>query len=159
MNQETAKIKTKKHSQVKTARLNCVADLFIIFILVGGFVERIYRANHFDIQDYSPTNIVIRNIFRFLIIIALMFLAVYRVRFINSTEKTDELAALHRYKAGYIAKYISLLIIAITICIIKNFEPIFTDYFDNITIGIVILLLGELITNITFIILEKFQLD
>ena len=78
---------------------------------------------------------------------------------LNSTEKTDELAALHRYKAGYIAKYISLLIIAITICIIKNFEPIFTDYYDNITIGIVILLLGELITNITFIILEKFQLD
>ena len=57
-----------------------------------------------------------------------MFLAVYRVRFINSTEKTDELAALHRYKAGYIAKYISLLIIAINICIIKNFEPIFTDF-------------------------------
>ena len=89
MNQETTKIKTKKHSQVKTAMLNCVVDLFIIFILVGGFVERIYRTNHFDIQDYNPTNVGIRNIFGFLIILALMFLAVYRVRFINSTEKTD----------------------------------------------------------------------
>ncbi|MBR4084958.1 MAG: hypothetical protein IKK33_11830 [Lachnospiraceae bacterium] len=152
MNQETTKTKTKKHSQVKNALLSCAVDLFIIIILVGGFVERIYRANHFDIQDYNPTNVTIRNLFRLLIILFLIFMSIYRLKFINSTEKTDELSDLHRYKAGYIAKYISLLVIIIGICTIKNFEPIFTDFFDNISLAIVILLFGELITNTTFII-------
>ena len=160
MNQELTAVNKKKHSQLKNALFSCIFDLFIIATQIGIFVEHIYRTNHLDIHYHNPTNAGIRISLRLITAFALIFISIYRLRFINSTEKTDELADLHRYKAGYIAKYITLLVIIIAICTIRNFEPLLSeDYFNNISLAIIILLFGEFVQNVIFIILEKFQLD
>ncbi len=160
MNQETIKVKAKKHSQLKNALLHSVIELIVIISQVGLFIERAYRLKHFDINDYNPIRVTIRIALLAITIVILIFLLVYRFFFNLTTEDTDELSNLHRYKAGYMAKYITLLVITIAICAVKNFEPILSgDFFYNISLAIMIFFLGELIENIIFIILEKFQLD
>ena len=76
------------------------------------------------------------------------------------TEKDDELSKLHRYKAGYISKYITAALFFIVLLVVKDFSFAFTgDFIDDLSLPIIILITGELISDITFIILEKFQLD
>lgn len=72
-------------------------------------------------------------------------------------EKGDELSDLNNYKAGYIAKYISIFVIAAIILLVKDFSLILKeDVVGNIlTVFLISLSLTELIHNIIFIILEK----
>lgn len=72
-------------------------------------------------------------------------------------EKEDELSQLNNYKAGYIAKYISIFVIAVIILLVKDFTLILKeDVVGNIlSVFLICFSLTELIHNIVFIILEK----
>ena len=88
------------------------------------------------------------------------FILIYSAIIDSHTEKDDELSLLHKYKAGYIGKTVSAFIFAIVVFIVKDFSFAFTgDFFDRLCLPIIIIIASELISNITFIILEKFQLD
>lgn len=92
-----------------------------------------------------------------LILILLVAVTVLTIRKSRRKDCTDELADLHRYKAGYITKYIFGLILILTIAGIKDFSPFFTEGFISnlIRIFIILLSLWEFIENLVFIILEK----
>lgn len=87
-----------------------------------------------------------------LIVAGILMIKQYRNR-----EATDELADLNNYKAGYIAKYISIFVITIIILLIKDFNLILKeDIVGNIlSVLLISLSITELIHNIVFIILEK----
>ena len=69
------------------------------------------------------------------------------------------MAVLNNYKAGYITKYVSMLVIAIAIILIKDFTLLLKeDIIGNIMSVIVICIsFTELVHNMVFIILEKVQ--
>lgn len=87
-----------------------------------------------------------------LIAVGVLMMKQYRNR-----EVTDELADLNKYKAGYIAKYISIFVIAIIILLVKDFNLILKeDVVGNVlSVFIISLSFTELVHNIVFIILEK----
>lgn len=73
-------------------------------------------------------------------------------------DKTDELANLHMYKAGYITKYISIFIVIAAILLIKDFNLILNenDMVGNVmNLFVMILSLFQIVHYTTFIILEK----
>ena len=149
--------KTKKHSQLKNALLSCIADLVIITTQVALIIK---RQIPFNIETYNPSTFYIGTILCILFFIASIIFAIYLTHFQIRTEKDDELSKLHRYRAGCISKYISVLIFAIVVFIVKDFSFAFTgDFIDGLSLPIIIIITSELISNITFIILEKFQLD
>lgn len=89
-----------------------------------------------------------------ILLIAVTILAMTKSR---RKDRQDELAEFHRYKAGYITKYIFGLILILTIAAVKDFSPFFTEGLVHVVIRIFVLLvsLWEFIENLIFIILEK----
>lgn len=97
------------------------------------------------------------NIFCIIILLAALILSIKQS--INH-EKEDELARLHRYKAGYISLYIFLLAVIVVIYAVKNFEPAFTgDFLDNIDVAYMLFAFSQCVENIVFIYLEKHNLE
>lgn len=94
------------------------------------------------------------SVFVLIILVAVTILTMRKSR---QKERQDELAELHRYKAGYITKYIFGLILILTIAAVKDFSPFFTEGFVHTLIRISVLLvsLWEFIENLVFIFLEK----
>lgn len=157
MIQETTNAKIKKHSQFKNAVFSCIYDLFIIGSQVGLIIK---RNQPFNIETYNPNNYYISTILCIIFIIATICSLVCIVRFAQHTEKDDELSKLHRYKAGCISHHITAILFAIVVFFVKDFSFAFTgDFIDGLSLPIIILMTCSFISNITFIILEKFQLD
>ena len=93
-------------------------------------------------------------------ILTLLFLivaGVLRAKQHKRRERIDELAELHIYRAGYIAKYLSVLLIAVIILVVKDFRPVLNeDMVGNVlTVLLICFSFTEIIHNIVFIILEK----
>ena len=90
-------------------------------------------------------------------LLLLVVVGVLRVRQGRRREQTDELAVLHNYKAGYIAKYLSVLLIAVIILLVKDFSLVLNeDMVGNVlTVLLICFSFTEIIHNIVFIILEK----
>ena len=88
-----------------------------------------------------------------LIIAAWVLLAKQR----RNSEANDELADLNKYKAGYIAKYVSIFVFVILVLFAKDINLVLSDdYVGNaLSIFLICLSIMELIQNIAFIILEK----
>ncbi|MBP3351580.1 MAG: hypothetical protein J6L65_04165 [Lachnospiraceae bacterium] len=146
----------KKPSLVKQAAwmavLNGVVALSQIAILIK-------RQIPFTAEDYlAPVPVPI--LISLLSLIALVVTAGLTIFFTHGTEKEDELSKLHRYKAGYISKYIFLILIIAVIWIIKDFRFAFPgDFIDGISLPLAIFMLPLCIENIIFIILEKHNLE
>ena len=150
-------IENFKISQIKSAVYSCIIDLSIIATQIGVIIERQQPVN---IETYNSKNFFISSILTLLFLIVEFFLVVGIMVFRKYTEKDDELSKLHRYKAGYISKYITAALFFIVLLVVKDFSFAFTgDFIDDLSLPIIILITGELISDITFIILEKFQLD
>ncbi len=146
-----------KISQIKSAVYGCIIDLSIIATQIGLIIKHQQPVN---IETYNPNKFFVSSMLTLLFLIIEFFLVVGIFIFRKYTEKDDELSKLHRYKAGYISKYITAALFAIVFLVVKDFSFAFTgDFIDDLSLPIIILITGELISDITFIILEKFQLD
>lgn len=157
MSQEITKAKTKKHSLTKSALFSCILDLVVIITHIGIIVERLKPVS---ILDYDPATYKMRQILRLIFIIGSFLFLIYAFYLMATTEKEDELAKIHRYKAGYISKFISLFLFAIALYIIKDFSFAYKgDFLDNLSLPFIMLMTELFIENIIFIIFEKFQID
>ncbi len=106
------------------------------------------------------TLIPIRQAIGILCIIVLLAVLILSVIQAGNPEKEDELAKLHRYKAGYISFYILLFAVIFLIYSVKNFEPaLIGDFIDNANIAIMFLAFSQCLENIVFIYLEKHSLE
>lgn len=130
---------------------------------IGLYVSILLGQLYIIIKNILPsTPIFIGSIYLPLLITSIMLLlliaaGVLMVKQSRNKETADELAVLNNYKAGYIAKYISIFIIAVIILIVKDFSLILKeDIVGNIlSVFLIGLSLTELIHNIVFIVLEK----
>lgn len=148
--------KPQKSSLVKSAVWSAILDFFIILI----HLYLLLKPNLTFIPDNYLSNAIISIGICFIFIILMIVVLILAISQTWNTEKQDELSKLHKYKAGYISRYICIICIIVAICIIKDFRFAFTDdYFDNMRIPFVIFFFAQLVENIIFIILEKFNLE
>lgn len=104
----------------------------------------------------SPHVSMFIEVMLLLLLVAAGVLAMKKHR---NREKTDELAVLNNYKAGYVTKYISIFVVAIVILLVKDFNRILQDDVVGNVMCVVVICISftELLHNIVFIILEKVQ--
>lgn len=160
MDQKITKVKTKKHSQITKTIVNCISDIMIIGANIGLIIIHQKKQEPYDMNTFDPIANKLQIILLLIMVLAMAFILIYSAIIDSHTEKDDELSLLHKYKAGYIGKTVSAFIFAIVVFIVKDFSFAFTgDFFDRLCLPIIIIIASELISNITFIILEKFQLD
>lgn len=156
MNQGITKSKAKKHSLIKSALISCIWELILIITNIAFVWERSVPSS---ILNYEPT--VIRLILYIFSAIGNLFFLIYYVYILSSTETEDELAKIHRYKAGYISRLITIFLFSIILYTIKDFSFAYNNrgFLGNLSIPIIMIMTEAFIENIVFIILEKFQLD
>lgn len=153
-------IKTKNHSQITRAITNCIVDMICIVCNIGIIIIHQKQKEPYHVETFDIFSHTIQTILILIILLALIFIHIFSSNINSHTEKDDELSLLHKYKAGYISKTISAFIFAIVIFIVKDFSFAFTgDFIDFWGIPAIIIITSDLISSITFIILEKFQLD
>ena len=92
-----------------------------------------------------------------ILLVMLIAVGVLGIKKHQDRETRDERAVLNNYKAGYIAKYISVVVIAVIILLVKDFSVVLkNDVVGNVLSVLVISIsITEIIHNIAFIILEK----
>lgn len=92
-----------------------------------------------------------------LMLLLLIAVGALRARQHGRRERTDELADLNNYKAGYIAKYLSVLLIAIIILLVKDFSLVLKEDMvgNTLTVMLICFSFTEVIHNVVFIVLEK----
>lgn len=159
MNQKTTK-RRRKQSQLKNAVISCIMDLFFIIMAVYFMTSRWQEQNSPKIEAFNPIAVTLEIIVLIIILLVLLGFFIYSINISNNTEKDDELSKLHKYKAGYIGNTITTILFALAVYFIKDFSFAFLgDSIQNWGLPLLIIAISSLITNITFIILEKFQLD
>ena len=153
----TKTIKTQKTSVVKQAAWNAVLDVALIITNTFDLIKNQITFGPEDYQTLIPIPMLL-SLITLLLMIGVLIIAVNKTK---NAEKDDELSKLHRYKAGYISKYVLVLTVIIAIWIIKDFSFAFTeDFFGNLmNLPLIILMFAEFVENITFIILEKRSLE
>jgi len=153
-------LKRRKQSQLKNAVLSSIMDLFLIIITVYFMASRWLEHNNPNFETYNPIATVLEIIVLIIIVFVLFAFYIYYLDIRNNTEKDDELSKLHKYKAGHISNTITTILFALAVFFIRDFSFAFLgDFIQNWGLPLLIIATSSLITNITFIILEKFQLD
>ncbi len=152
--------KTQKVSQLKNTVVACIYDLVIILFYIGFLFINAKQREPYNVETFDMFAHIMQTILLLFLGAAFLTSAFIAYRFALRTEKDDELSLLHKYKAGYISKTISIILFSIIVLIIKDFS-FFTagNIFDILALPIIALSTSNLISNIIFIILEKFQLD
>ncbi len=148
--------KPKKASLVKNAAWSVASEILLIFIYLFLLLKPklIFIPN-----DYLADALVSMAACISLVIFAIIY-AIVAISQTWHTEKQDEMSKLHKYKAGYISKYICIVAIVIAVWIIKDFSFAFTgDLFTKISPIIIVYAFSQLTENIIFIILEKCNLE
>jgi heme/copper-type cytochrome/quinol oxidase subunit 2 len=159
MNQKTTK-RRRKQSQLKNAVITSILDLFLIVLFVYFMFSRWQEHNNPKIEAYTPVAIALEIIVPIIILFVLLGFFIYSADISSNTEKDDELSKLHKYKAGNISNTITTILFALVVYFIRDFSFAFLgDFIQNWGLPLLIITISSLITNITFIILEKFQLD
>ncbi len=159
MTKKTTK-RRRKQSQLKNAVISCIFDLFYIILSVYFMVSRWQDLNNPNIEAYNPIAETLKIILLIIILFVFLGFFIYSTDIRNNTEKDDELSMLHRYKAGHISNTITTILFALAVFFIRDFSFAFIgDFIQNWGLPLLIVMTSSLITNITFIILEKIQLD
>lgn len=148
-------MKTEGTKKVSLARYSVYSIGLYVTILLGQF--------YIIIKNVLPsTPIYVGPIYLPLLIGVILLLllittGILMMKRYRNRETTDELAVLNNYKAGYIAKYISIFVVAIVILLVKDFNLILKeDVVGNVlSVFIISISFTELVHNIVFIILEK----
>ena len=142
----------KKISLVRSAVYSIVLELTILLGQIYLIIKNMLPSKPIYIGPiYVP--LLVSSMLLVLLIVVGIFVTNRR----RETETTDELADLNKYKAGYIAKYISVIAMAIAIVLIRDFNVIMRDDFVGYALCIFVISISfmELVHNIVFIILEK----
>ena len=153
---QNTKSTVKKVPLTKTAIYKIILNTFILVMQVGIIVKHtLPDAPIFIGPIYVP--LVISTI---TLIVYIAFFIFY-LKKLKNTEKIDELAKQHRYKAGFITKYILIIIIILAILLVKDFSILLTDdtVGNILSIYLIVFSLSEIIEEITFLILEKKGLE
>lgn len=159
MNQKTTK-RRRKQSQLKNAVITSILDLFLIVLFVYFMFSRWQEHNNPKFEAYTPVAIALEIIVHIIILFVLLGFFFYSTDISRNTEKDDELSKLHKYKAGNISNTITTILFALVVYFIRDFSFAFLgDFIQNWGLPLLIITISSLITNITFIILEKSQLD
>lgn len=148
---------------MKTAEVKKVSLVQYSKYSIGLYANILLGEIYIIIKNILPSApIYIGPIYLPLLISGIMLLlliaaGVLMMKQYKNRDTIDELADLNNYKAGYIAKYISIFVIAIIILLVKDFNVILKkDVVGNVlSVFLISLSLTELIHNIVFIILEK----
>lgn len=146
--------KSQKISLVKNSLYSIGLYATILLMQIYTFIK--------NSLPVSSTPIFIGPIYLPLLISCIMLLLLVSVAILRSkqsrnTEATDELADLHKYKAGYFTKYITVFTIPVIILLMKecNWMPK-EDLVGNVLSAILISIsITEIIHNVIFIILDK----
>jgi len=142
----------KKISLVRSAVYSIVLELTILLGQIYLIIKNMLPAKPIFIGPvYVP--LFLSSLLLVLLIVVGLFVTSRR----GKTEATDELADFNKYKAGYIAKYISVFAMVIAIILIRDFNIIMRDDFVGFALCIFVISISfmELVHNIVFIILEK----
>ncbi|MBQ8821286.1 MAG: hypothetical protein IJZ82_01455 [Lachnospiraceae bacterium] len=158
--------KPKKTSLVKQAAWSAVLDAAFV---LNNIVLLIKHQMTFTAEDYA-TLIPIPMLISLISLVLLVAIVILTFRQTKNPEREDELSKLNHFKAGYISKYICVLLFIIAVWVIKDFRFAFTGAFqadmdlftyimDNIYLPSIILGVALFVENITFIVLEKHGLE
>lgn len=142
----------KKISLVRSAVYSIVLEMTILLGQIYLIIKNMLPSKPIFIGPiYVP--LFLSSLLLVLLIVVAIFVTSRR----RKTETTDELADLNKYKAGYIAKYISVIAMVIAIILIRDFNVIMRDDFVGYALCIFVIGISfmELVHNIVFIILEK----
>lgn len=148
--------KPKKTSLVKNAAWSAILEATLVVINIVMFIK---NQIIFTAEDYLapvPLPLFISSASSILLII----IAILAIAQTKNTEKGDELSSRNKYKAGYISKYVCVIVLTAVIWHIHDFSFAFTgDFIDNLRLPITIFMFSQLVENIIFIILEKCNLE
>lgn len=148
-------METTGAKKISLVRYSAYSIGLYVTILLGQFyiiIKNILPSAPIYIGPIYLPSLISGILLMLLIAAGVLMMQQYRNR-----EATDELADLNSYKAGYIAKYISIFAIAIIIILVKNFNLILKeDIVGNVlSVFTISFSFTELIHHIVFIILEK----
>lgn len=133
--------------------------LFNGTLLLINLINLLLNQSTITSENYA-TLIPLRHTIRISCIILLIVVLILSVKQTMHSDKEDELAKLHRYKAGYISLYIFLFAVIFLIYTVKNFESAFiSDPYGNANVGFMLYSFSQCIENIVFIYLEKRSLE
>ncbi|MBE5876238.1 MAG: hypothetical protein E7290_05070 [Lachnospiraceae bacterium] len=156
MNNTQTLNRPKKTSLVKSAAWNIASETILIMTYLYLLIKEQIDFTPEEFLTLYPTFRLISFLNITLLIVTLILMIVHTC----NADKHDELSKLHKYKAGYLSKYICIVCIALAIWFIKDFNFAFTNnFFDNLRILFVIFFFSQLVENIIFIILEKCNLE
>lgn len=144
--------KTKKVSLVKCAAYAIGLDLITLLVQICVIIKNIYPS----VSSYIGP-IYLSLLYAVLMLILLIMAGILLMKQYKNREKDDELSNLNNYKAGYIAKYICVVIFSVVVLLVKDFSLIFgEDVIGNVLVVFLMSIsITDLIHNIIFIILEK----
>lgn len=148
--------KPRKTSLVKNAAWSIASEIFIIII----YLYLLFKPRFV----FIPSNPMANSLAH---IIAGLALIIFEILFVclsfsqtRNVENQDELSKFHKYKAGYISRNVCLIAIFIAILLIKDYSFMQGgDIFAKISPAVIIFAFARLVENITFIILEKCNLE
>lgn len=146
----------EKISLVKSSVYFIVLYVTLILSQLYDIIKNIYPTKPIFVGAvYLPLMI---SILKLVLIVVIAYLTFSRAK---NSDKWDELAKMHMYKAGYYSKYVFLIIVMLLIILVKDFSFLFEkDMFDGITSVIVLsICFADMLMHIVFIILEKTNVE
>lgn len=146
----------EKISLVKSSVYFIVFYIVLILSQLYDIIENLYPTKPIFVGTvYLPLLI---SIIRLVLIVVITYMTFSRTK---NSDKWDELAKMHMYKAGYYAKYVFLIMVMLLVILVKDFSFLFEkDMFDGITSVIVLgICFADMLMHIVFIILEKTNVE
>lgn len=146
----------EKISLVKSSVNFIVVYVVLILCQLYDIIENLYPTKPiFAGTVYLPLLI---SIFQLVLIVGTIYVAYSRAK---NSDKWDELAKMHMYKAGYYAKYVFLVMVMLLVILVKDFSFLFEKDMVGGIISVVILgnCFADMLMHIVFIILEKMNVE
>lgn len=148
-------MKTAKDKKISLVKYSAYSIALYLTILLGQ--AYIIIRNTLPSAPIYIGPIYLSSLITGVLLLLLIAAGVLMMKQHRNREASDELADLNSYKAGYIAKYISIFAIAGAIILVRDFNLVLKeDIVGNaLSVFIISISFTELIQHVVFIILEK----
>ena len=146
----------EKISLVKSSVYFIVLYFVLILSQLYDIIENLYPTKPIFVGTvYLPLLI---SILTLVLIVGIAYMAYSRAK---NSDKWDELAKMHMYKAGYYAKYVFLIMVMLLVILVKDFSFLFEKDMVGGIISVIILgiCFADMLMHIVFIILEKTNVE
>lgn len=146
----------EKISLVKSSVYFIIFYIVLILSQLYDIIENLYPTKPIFVGTvYLPFLI---SIIRLVLIVVITYMTFSRTK---NSDKWDELAKMHMYKAGYCAKYVFLIMVMLLVILIKDFSFLFEKDMVGGIISVIILgsCFADMLMHIVFIILEKMNVE